>query len=237
MARWDAGAASAALIFASIIAGVVGQTHQTRISLSAAMLARDVVCGAVYQKAMRLKPNTVPSGTVTNLMAVDSNVVVMTIEFGQYIWFGPATTVIGIGLQYSVIGASCLAGFGAILLLMLANSLLAILQGRWASRKLTHSDARITKISEIIAGIRVVKAMAWEPEFLRRIDKIRRSELSFVGRTLYNVACIRIVAFMIPFFASAVTFVVSIGLGRIVVLYFCSFTSYQIHDYVRCLYI
>ena len=52
MARWDAGAASAALIFASIIGGVVGQTHQTRISLSAAMLARDVVCGAVYQNRM-----------------------------------------------------------------------------------------------------------------------------------------------------------------------------------------
>ena len=93
MARWDAGAASAALIFASIIGGVVGQTHQTRISLSAAMLARDIVCGAVYQKALRLKPHTVPSGTVTNLMAVDANVVVMTIEFGQYIWFGVALDV------------------------------------------------------------------------------------------------------------------------------------------------
>lgn len=70
-----------------------------------------------------------------------------SVQYGNYIWFGPATTVVGISLQFNVIGPACLAGCCMIMLLMFTNAKLAALQGRWSEAKLQHSDSRITKIS------------------------------------------------------------------------------------------
>ena len=47
-------------------------------------------------------------------------------------------------------------------------------------------DTRISKLKEAIAGIKIVKCMAWEPFFERRIAEARRHE---VLKLFYSLLC------------------------------------------------
>ena len=44
------------------------------------MFARDIFCASIFRKALRLRPNTVPNGKITNLMSVDSNMIIMAMQ-------------------------------------------------------------------------------------------------------------------------------------------------------------
>lgn len=47
-------------------------------------------------------------------------------------------------------------------------------------------DSRIRLMSEILAGIKVLKLYAWEKSFLEQVERIRKDEL----RLVWKIACL-----------------------------------------------
>jgi ABC-type multidrug transport system fused ATPase/permease subunit len=80
------------------------------------------------------------------------------------------------------------------------------LLGLYANHAHIHFLFQLT--SEILTGIRVLKYFTWEPFFLKRIDDLRDTELSYVKNAAYIRSTIQSLGFAIPAIASAVTFVV-----------------------------
>lgn len=46
-------------------------------------------------------------------------------------------------------------------------------------------DSRIKLMSEILAGIKVLKLYAWEPSFLEKVEGIREDELRLLRKSAY----------------------------------------------------
>lgn len=103
----------------------------------------------------------------------------------------PIEIVIGGYFLYTLLGVSTFWGLGASLLFMPIN--------HWASKIVVKAqddlmkarDERVALMNELLGGIRMLKFMAWERSFEKRVLKVRDRELAhqwrnYVIETLFN---------------------------------------------------
>jgi ATP-binding cassette subfamily C (CFTR/MRP) protein 1 len=70
------------------------------------------------------------------------------------------------------------------------------------------TDKRVKLMTEILAGIRIIKFFAWEKPFLGRLEQVRAPELDQVfRRSILNAIAIAIV-FGVPIFSATLTFMI-----------------------------
>ena len=67
--------------------------------------------------------------------------------------------------------AAFLAGLAVVLLLIPLNRWLALRIEAASSSMMGHKDARIKATSELLRGIRQIKAASWEPAFLAQVGR------------------------------------------------------------------
>ena len=84
----------------------------------------------------------------------------------------------------------------------------------WSLSIGTYSDIRIKFISDIVNGIKTIKAFCWEEIFKSKIDEVRNKQLSFIlkSRLIYTV----VILFVINggFLVTIVLFGYQWGMGR-----------------------
>jgi ATP-binding cassette subfamily C (CFTR/MRP) protein 1 len=70
------------------------------------------------------------------------------------------------------------------------------------------TDKRVKLMTEILAGIRIIKFFAWEKPFLGRLEQVRAPELDQVfRRSILNAIAIAIV-FGVPILSATLTFTI-----------------------------
>ena len=123
----------------------------------------------------------VTSGTIINLMAVDSFKVADISAYLHFLWAEtPVQFVLAIFLLYQILGYSSFVGIVMMALLLPVNMVIAKNFARIETKILAATDARIHTTNEVLTNIRIIKYFAWEQRFLATVDEKRVVELKYL---------------------------------------------------------
>lgn len=133
------------------------------------------------QAELKAAESQVTSGTVINLMAVDSFKIAEISAYLHFLWAStPVQVIMSVILLYQTLGFSSIAGIGMMILLLPVNMWIS---GKFAAvqkKILAATDARIHSTNEVLTNIRIIKYFAWEERFMANINEKRRMELKFL---------------------------------------------------------
>ena len=77
-------------------------------------------------------------------------------------------------LIYYLIGWQAVMGVFLLCILMPCFAILSYANAKLRLRTATVSDKRISLMNQVVSGIRAIKTHAWEDEYRRKIEDIRR---------------------------------------------------------------
>ena len=124
------------------------------------------------------KGTQVNSGTIINLMSVDSFKVSEVSAYFHFLFPSvPVQLVVAITLLYKILGWSSIAGIAIMLLLMPLNLFFARQFSSSQKRIMAGTDGRIHTTNEVLQNIRIIKYFSWELRFAQDVDDKRRVEL------------------------------------------------------------
>jgi len=125
----------------------------------------------------------VTSGTIINLMAVDSFKVSEICAYLHFLWAStPVQLVMAITLLYQILGYSSIAGIGMMALLLPINMVISNMFATIQKQILAATDARIHTTNEVLSNIRIIKFFAWEQRFMASVNDKRSTELRHLRR-------------------------------------------------------
>jgi len=125
----------------------------------------------------------VSSGTIINLMAVDSFKVAEICAYLHFLWAStPVQIVVAIVLLYQIMGYSSIVGIGVMIFLLPINMYIAKQFSKTRKQILAATDARIHATNEVLSNIRIIKFFAWEQRFMALVEEKRTSELLYLRR-------------------------------------------------------
>ena len=131
----------------------------------------------IYDKSLRLKSSSV-AGKAINLATNDVERFLLASMFCSYLFWAPFLSVGVLGVGWWLIGWAFVVGFMIFVAVIVPIQLyvgrrFAFLRSRIA----TLTDARVTLVSQAIAGVRVAKMNSYEEKFEREISAIRKQEV------------------------------------------------------------
>ena len=133
-------------------------------------------------------------------------------------WSLPFQFVVTLILLYYQVGWACLVGVVISVLMIPVNKVIANAIGTHSQKALEAKDKRISLMTEILSGIRVIKCFAWEKYFYGKVSDVRGTELYHVKVKKYlDALCVYLWA-TTPVLISVFTFSNSIGLCIVLVL-------------------
>ncbi|XP_012058534.1 PREDICTED: multidrug resistance-associated protein 4-like [Atta cephalotes] len=176
------------LIITNIIAIMLLQ-HSTLQSLHVGMRIRIACSSLLYRKLLRLNTatmNQTGTGQIMNLLSNDVIRFDQLTTFLNYIWIMPFMIVIIGTIMWQNVGISCFVGIGALLIIVLpGQGTLSFLNLKLRTTTAPLTDRRVQLMSELIAGIQVVKMYAWEKPFSQIVSVIRKLEIKQIKFSSY----------------------------------------------------
>ncbi|KIY53870.1 multidrug resistance-associated ABC transporter [Fistulina hepatica ATCC 64428] len=116
---------------------------------------------------------------IMTLMTVDVDRVS---EFAWHLFAlidSPIEIIIGTWFLYSLLGSSCFVGLATTILFLPVNHFAGSVVVGAQDNLMKSRDERVALMNEILGGIRMIKFMAWERSFEKRVLKIREKELKY----------------------------------------------------------
>ncbi|GMT32179.1 hypothetical protein PFISCL1PPCAC_23476, partial [Pristionchus fissidentatus] len=138
------------------------------------------VSGLIIEKGVKLSSSALHQTTVghlVNILSTDVAKFDTGFIFIHYMWVGPVLLLSYGYVIWQFIGVSCLAGFAVIVVLLPLQAFFGRMMGTFRRTTAQRSDKRISVMSEILNGIKVIKMYAWEDAFSAIIDKLRAHEM------------------------------------------------------------
>ena len=108
------------------------------------------------------------------------------------------TIAISLAFLVNIIGVAAFAGVATLLLAMPIQTRVGRLLAKYQTRLRKASDARIALATEVIHGIRLVKAEAWEEHLKAKMEVRRRAELRAIWTKYMTVIVSDMVSGGIP---------------------------------------
>ncbi|KAF5390987.1 hypothetical protein D9757_004049 [Collybiopsis confluens] len=184
--------------------------HYMQISATNGLAIRSGLIGNIFRKSLRLSGrarNQHSVGQITTMISTDATRLDLFSTYIHYLWVSPIQIVIGIGLLLGNLGYSALVGLGVMILGFPIQFILVriMYQNRQKGVKLTDNRVRLT--TEVLQGIRLVKAFAWEEFYVSQIYNFRKKEVARIRfAALARGALVSLVTF-IPVLASVLSFI------------------------------
>ncbi|CAH8466901.1 unnamed protein product [Schistosoma intercalatum] len=141
---------------------------------------RVAACGLIFKKLLRLNQKALgcsTTGQIINLLSVDAQCFDNTFLFVHYLWIGPVETLITFGLMSQITLVPSLITVGVILMFIPVQFAFNRAYGKSRFKAADVTDQRIRIISDIIAGIRVIKFHVWENVFTKLVHSLRSKEI------------------------------------------------------------
>lgn len=192
--------------------------QQMLIAYHVGVKIRTTLISAIYRKALKIastakKDTTV--GEIVNLMAVDAH---RFFEMSPYILIGiTAPMVMGLALYFlwTVLGVSAFSGLLVLLSMFPLSGVIASRMQTLQYKQMSVKDERVKSISEILAGIKVIKFYAWELSFQQTIGETREQELKYLRGAAVLNAGTEFIWTLTPFLVSFVSFTTYVMLGNV----------------------
>ncbi|TBU48077.1 P-loop containing nucleoside triphosphate hydrolase protein [Dichomitus squalens] len=182
-AQWGWALAGA---FAIVFLGLAGATGQYFYYVyRGGAYIRAALVEAIYRKTLVLSADSLADaagGDASNLMSVDIERITLAIDPLHQLWSSLVVIAIGLYILWTQIGTSFVAAVIVTAICMIATPLLSRhiddLQDAWSG----VTDKRVRLISSILHQITGVKLSAYEPELVRKVEDVRRTELAAMKR-------------------------------------------------------
>jgi ATP-binding cassette subfamily C (CFTR/MRP) protein 1 len=177
--------------------------------MRAGMHVKTALGQLVFRKSLRVTASIKASfgaGNIQNLSSVDANAVGLVFWFIHYAWAAPMQIAICVAMLYAQLGPSAFVGLAVTMALLPMQGSLAGRIARASKSTMQYSDARVKLINEILSSIRVLKFMAWEGAFSKRVSAARVQELKY-KRVVANVNALNTTLMDVgPLFVALLTF-------------------------------
>lgn len=184
--------------------------HYMMTTMITGVSVRTALIGAIFRKSLRLSGRARLDhsvGQITTMISADTARLDRSAAFAHNVWVGPIQIIIAVGLLLANLGYSALVGLGVILIgFPLQFTLVKVM---YAQRKkgVKITDQRIRTTTEVLQGIRLIKAYAWELFYTQRIGELRTREIRTIRKmAMARSALIALVTFL-PVLASILTFI------------------------------
>ena len=180
---------------------------------------RAILIGEIYEKALRRKTNQgverdaegndvkTTTGEIVNLMAVDAQKCLDYVCYLHMLITTPMQIIICTIALYTFLGWSALCGIALMIIIIPTQRWLAQVVEDQQNDLMKRTDGRITKMNELLQGIRIVKFFAWERKFEESLLNTREDELKYLRKFLLTVALMMVIYHSIPILVSLLTFV------------------------------
>lgn len=153
------------------------------------MRCRIAACSLLYRKLLKLSKTSLgqtAAGQLINLMSNDVQRFDITPIFLHYIWIMPIQAMVAAFIMYRSVGYAAITGLVAITIQAVPlQGYLSKLQGKLRYKIAQRTDYRVKLMSEITAGIQVIKMYAWEKPFEKIVQMARKAEIDMVTKTSY----------------------------------------------------
>ncbi|XP_071088769.1 ATP-binding cassette sub-family C member 4-like [Haliotis cracherodii] len=157
-----------------------------------AMRMRAAMSGLIYRKILDMNSKSfsqTTTGKIVNLLSTDVEKFTLSVPHVHYLWICPVNITLSAYCMYRLVGVSCMFGFALAAVLLLAQTIAGHAYGKLRIQVGKWSDKRVHVMTELLAGIRVVKMYCWEAPFSWLINALRDKEVrvlkwSFVLRSV-----------------------------------------------------
>uniref|UniRef100_A0A6N2KDW0 ABC-type xenobiotic transporter n=1 Tax=Salix viminalis TaxID=40686 RepID=A0A6N2KDW0_SALVM len=177
--------------------------RQLGLRLRASMISH------IYKKGLLLSSQSRQShtsGEIINYMSVDIQRVTDFIWYLNYIWMLPIQISLAIYILQTTLGLGSMAALTATLAVMACNIPITRYQKRYQTKIMEAKDNRMKATSEVLRNMKILKLQAWDTEFLRKIESLRKIEYNCLWKSLRLSAISAFVFWGSPTFISVVTF-------------------------------
>ncbi|CAK1581992.1 unnamed protein product [Parnassius mnemosyne] len=126
---------------------------------------------------------TSQSGLLTNLISQDTYNIMSSVWVCHYIWAIPLKVAVILYLLYTKLGVSAIIGTAASVVLITPLQFYIGMKLSDNSKNISKcTDHRVSKMSEILQGINVIKLYVWEDLFNEKILQLREVELRLLNK-------------------------------------------------------
>ncbi|KAJ4474268.1 multidrug resistance-associated ABC transporter [Lentinula aciculospora] len=184
--------------------------HYMQISMSNGLAIRTGIIGNIFRKSLRLSGrarNQHSVGQITTMISTDATRLDTFSANVHNLWVSPIQIAIGIGLLIANLGYSALVGLGVLLLgfPLQILCLRIMFMNRRKGVKVTDNRVRLT--TEVLQGIRLIKAYAWEGFYVSQIYNFRKQEVARIRTASIARAVLIALVTFIPVLASVLSFI------------------------------
>jgi ABC-type multidrug transport system fused ATPase/permease subunit len=203
------------LAFLIFVIGVIQSSLLHRyyhLSIRCGIAQRNAVLGVLFTKCFSISPKDLAhpdmgSGRVVNMVSSDAERFNDFQQMLLYFWSYPFQVVCGIALLYRLVGWCAVGSILALSVSIPLQKKVAQLQHSYRLDLVKTSDLRVKLTNELFSGIRVVKFMGWELNFLERLEQRRSQELVFLKKAQYCRILAALVTAATPTMLVAVVFI------------------------------
>ena len=162
---------------------------------------RAAVMNFVYRKAIKLSSASKlsqSSGNIVTLMSVDPMLIFGGTVPQHWIWLGPILIIIAMSLLTTELGPVSIVPVAMMCIMASIQVKLFNLISVTRRALLKKTDKRISVITEILSGIRIIKSYAWEKRAAQQVQELRGQETDQLRRLLYLQAANQVIFFISP---------------------------------------
>ncbi len=200
---------AAAVLFVCPTLAALANVQQFKSARRLIFRWRAALIGVVFRQTLRIDSavSTFSSGNVVNLCSVDASNC-DAVRYFPFLWAVPLEVGLSIALIFWVLRC-WISGLVGVVLVTLSVYLTVKLSERLrqAQRALMkRKDVRLSLLGEGLTGIRVLKLLAWEQDFVGKLEEARRNELVALRSFILTRCLISILWTSAPVLVSALTF-------------------------------
>ncbi|XP_011635942.1 multidrug resistance-associated protein 4-like [Pogonomyrmex barbatus] len=176
------------LIICNIISVMI-MHHALMLSQQIGMRVRISCSSLLYRKLLRInKASMTQTGTgqIMNLLSNDVTRFDQLTMFLNYVWIMPFQIVIIGYVMWDKVGISLFVGVGSLLIIsLIVQGSVSLLSRSIRAMIAPLTDRRVQLMSELVAGIQVVKMYAWEKPFSKIVCMTRGLEIKIITFSSY----------------------------------------------------
>ncbi|KAE9399630.1 multidrug resistance-associated ABC transporter [Gymnopus androsaceus JB14] len=187
-----------------------------QVSMSNGLAIRTGIIGNIFRKSLRLSGrarNQHSVGQITTMISTDASRLDTFSANVHVLWVSPIQVNIAclvllcVGLLIAQLGYSALVGLGVLILGFPLQFILVRIMFMNRRKGVKVTDSRIRLTTEVLQGIRLIKAYAWEEFYVSQTYNFRKQEVARIRKaSVARAALISLVTF-IPVIASVLSFI------------------------------
>ena len=202
-------------MFLTSVCGTAALHQYFQRAFETGMRVKASLTAMIYAKSLRLSNEgraAKSTGEIVNHMSVDQQRLSDLTQWGQQLWSAPFQIVLCMLSLYNLVGVSCFAGVGAMLIMIPINGLIARVMKRLQLSQMKYKDSRTKLMTEILNNMKSIKLYAWGSAFMDKLNHVRNDlELNNLRKIGAAQAFATFTWSTTPFFVSCTTFAVFVA--------------------------